>query len=224
MEYKTIIKSKSFYMAIAMFICTMALLYCSRNAMNESSRLVDEVQYVDSVNNYHKIHYSKAFEDLEKENKRLYDSLQSYKKQINHLLQFTYEKEYESGKVVTNNANTIDSVRSKTFVYTSEPSDTFEYKLKINADKEPYWYSLNAKVKEKFTIVNKQSEDGELNHLTIESQGKGNISDVTAFEAKRKKSFKQRFSIGPSITAGYDPLNNRFGLVVGVGVSYDLFK
>ena len=100
----------------------------------------------------------------------------------------------------------------------NEPNDTFQYKLKINSQMEPNWYSLDAKVKNKFTIVNKEEADG-LNHITISDGGSvPSISDVTVF--KKKEKFIKRFSIGPSVTAGYDPINNKFGIMLGVGITY----
>lgn len=54
-----------------------------------------------------------------------------------------------------------------TFEYTSEPNDTFQYNLKVNAVTEPYWYLLNVQTNDKFTIVNKKTDGSELNQITI---------------------------------------------------------
>ena len=188
------------------------------------------MEYYDSLNNYNKIYYSKTFSELKKENKELYDSLKQYKNQIDFLVQFTHEKDYETGKVDTK-PNIVDSVvydtikvnetlMAKTYEYISEPNDTFQYKLNINSYTEPNWYSIKAKVKNKFTIVNK--EDGGVNHITIGSGNGGTVSNVTVFNKKEKRSFWNRFSFGPGVTAGYDPINKQWGVVVGATASFDL--
>jgi hypothetical protein len=126
--------------------------------------------------------------------------------------------------VITPTEVAENEIEAKTFEYLSEPNDTFEYKLKINSEKEPNWYSLSASVKDKFTIVDKKKEGSSISHITIESQGSGDVSDVTVFNKKEnKKKLRDRISIGPGATAGYDPINKKFGLMVGIGVSYDLW-
>ena len=92
----------------------------------------------------------------------------------------------------------------------------------INSYTEPNWYSLNVKTKNKFTIVNKE-EDG-INHITIGSSNKGNISNVTVFNKKEKRKFLSRFSVGPSVTAGYDIVNKQWGITAGASVTFDLTK
>lgn len=232
-----IFKEKCFYISLGFIIVGALVVFFSMKQVKEAQRLVEEVEYIDSTNTYNKIYYEGEISDLRKENKELYDSLKKYKKDIDFLAQFKYKKSYETGIIRTKPTNIVSSsenvikdendvkeiIESKTFEYLSEPNDTFEYKLRINAEKEPNWYSLSANVKDKFTIVNKKKEDSSINHLTIESQGKGEISDVTIFNKKYKKKLKDRVSIGPSATAGYDPINKNFGVMIGIGVSYDLW-
>ena len=40
---------------------------------------------------------------------------------------------------------------------------------------------------------------------------------------KKKRSFKDRFSVGPAVVVGYDPFNKSFGMTIGLGVSFDLW-
>jgi hypothetical protein len=75
-------------------------------------------------------------------------------------------------------------------------------------------------VKNKFTIVNK--EEGGANHITIKPDNGGTITDPTVWKKKEKRSFSDRFSFGPAVTAGYDPLRKEWGVVVGVSVTLDL--
>lgn len=225
-------KKKSFYFILVLFFITCGLIWFSSRQYESSKKLIEEVEYYDSLNNYNKVYYSKTFKELNKENKELYDSLKQYKDKIDFIVQFTHEKDYQTGKIETK-PNVIDSViydtikvsetlMAKTYEYNSEPNDTFQYKLNINSYTEPNWYSLNVKTKNKFTIVNKE-EDG-INHITIGSSNKGNISNVTVFNKKEKRKFLSRFSVGPSVTAGYDIVNKQWGIMAGASVTFDLTK
>lgn len=225
-------KKKSFYFILVLFFITCGLICFSSRQYESSKKLIEEVEYYDSLNNYNKVYYSKTFKELNKENKELYDSLKQYKDKIDFIVQFTHEKDYQTGKIETK-PNVIDSViydtikvsealMAKTYEYNSEPNDTFQYKLNINSYTEPNWYSLNVKTKNKFTIVNKE-EDG-INHITIGSSNKGNISNVTVFNKKEKRKFLSRFSVGPSVTAGYDIVNKQWGITAGASVTFDLTK
>ena len=205
------------------------LVKCSNNQIKESKKLVEEIEYKDSLNRYNKIYYEGKFKDLKKSNKELYDSLKKYKNQVSYLVQFNYEKEYDTGiihtqvkkEIVHDTVFTKEELVARTFEYFSEPNDTFQYNLKINSEKEPNWYSLKTKFKEKFTIVNKEDGNG-MNHITIGSDNGGDINNVTVFKKKEKRKFVDRIGIGPAVTAGYDPINRNFGVMVGVGITYDL--
>ena len=229
---KKLFKEKCFYIVLALFLVTCGLIWFSSRQYESSKKLIEEVEYYDSLNNYNKVYYSKTFKELKKENKELYDSLKQYKDKIDFIVQFTHEKNYQTGKVETK-PNIVDSViydtikvsetlMAKTYEYNSEPNDTFQYKLNVNSYTEPNWYSLNVRTKNKFTIVNKE-EDG-INHITIGSNDNGNISNVTVFNKKEKRKFLSRFSVGPSVTAGYDIVNKQLGIMAGVSVTFDLTK
>jgi hypothetical protein len=167
---------------------------------------------------------------LKKENRELYDSLKQYKDKIDYIVQFYHEKEYNTGQVTTK-PNIIDSVVydtipvtipqiAKTYEYLNEPNDTFQYKLNVNSFTEPNWYSIQAKVKNKFTIVNK--EEGGANHITIKPENGGTITNPTVWKKKEKRNFLDRFSFGPGVTAGYDPINKKWGVMVGASATFDL--
>lgn len=203
---------------------------CYREEVRNSQRLLEEIEFIDTLNNYNRIYYDGQFEELKKVNKELHDSLKKSKDKISYLVQFSYEKTNETGIVYTkpqkqvvknDTVSAVAEVEPTTFVYNSEPNDTFQYELRINSAKEPNWYSLKTRFKDKFTIVNKDDGNG-MNHITIGSGGDGTVSDVTVFKKKEKRKFKDRVSIGPSVTAGYDPFNRNFAVVAGIGVSIDL--
>lgn len=216
------IKQKCLYVVLTLFLITCGLLWFANRQYQSSQRLIEEVEYYDSLNNYNKIYYSKAFKALKKENEELYDSLRKYKDKLDYVIQFSHEKNYNIGKKNSKPIIVHDSIHdtitvkeplvSRTYQYTSEPNDTFQYKLNVNSYTEPNWYSMQAKVKNKFTIVNK--EDNGMNHVTIGSGNGGNISDVTVWK-KDKETFWNKFNIGLGITAGFDPINRQFGVMVG---------
>lgn len=217
----------NFVLIIIWIVSIFMITKCSNDKIRESKKLVDEIEYKDSLNRYNKIYYESTFKDLKKSNKELYDSLKKYKDQVSYLVQFKYEKQYDTGIIHIKKEKVHDTVLvkeqliAKTFEYSSEPNDTFQYNLKINSEKEPNWYSLKTKFKDKFTIVNKEDGNG-MNHITVGSNNGGDISNVTVFKKKEKRGFKDRLGIGPAVTAGYDPINRNFGLMVGVGITYDL--
>lgn len=181
------------------------------------------LEYVDSLKTYNKYYDDSKFSDLKNINKELYDSLKQYKNQIDYLTQFTYEKENTSGKVVIIKQDNKDTIYSapKDFVYESEPNDTFTYKLTINSEKEPNYYKLDTKFKEKFTLVNKTDDSGN-NHLAIGSETKGDVSNVTVYKKKQSMKLVSRFAIGPAVTVGYDPFNKRVAAVCGVSLTFKL--
>lgn len=201
--------------------------------INKKQKGVDVIEYTDSTGTYHKQYYETKFKELKKTNKELYDSLKQYKDKIDYIVQFYHEKEYNTGKVEGSKPKIKDSVVydtipfsvppiARTYEYTAEPNDTFQYKLNVNSFTEPNWYSLNVKTKNKFTIVNK--EENGVNHITIDPENGGTITDPTIFKKKKSKTFFSRFSVGPSVTGGYDVINKNFGVMVGASVTYDLTK
>lgn len=222
-------KYSSWIIAILIVLIIGLVAYFNRE-LQKKQKEIDEIEYTDTTGTYHKIYYEKKFKELKKENRALYDSLKKYKDKIDYIVQFYHEKEYNTGQVHTK-PNIIDSVVydtipyvvppiAKTYEYLSEPNDTFQYKLNVNSFTEPNWYSIQAKVKNKFTIVNK--EEGGANHITIKPENGGTITNPTVWKKKEKRGFFNRFSFGPGVTAGYDPINKQWGVVVGVSATFDL--
>ena len=223
-------KYSSWIIAILIVLIVAIVVYFNYK-LNEKQKLIDNIEYTDSTGTYNKIYLEEQFSALKKQNRELYDSLKKYKDQIDYIVQFTHKQEYHTG-VVTTKPNIKDSTVydtipftvppiAKTYEYKSEEADTFQYKLNVNSFTEPLWYSLDVKTKNTFTIVNK--EENGTNHITIEPGSGGEITDVTAFKNK-KTTFWKRFAVGPSVTAGYDVVNNNFGIMVGGSVTFDLTK
>ncbi len=230
---KVIKEYSSLIIAILIALIVGLTVYFNYQLNKKQKTIIDQIEYIDTAGTYHKYYYEKKFKELKYENKELYDSLKKYKDKIDYIVQFYHEKEYNIGKDDNAKPKIKDSVVydtipitlpqiAKTYEYTSEPNDTFQYKLNVNSLTEPIWYTLNAKVKNKFTIVNKE-ENGQ-NHITIDPNSGGTITDPTVFKKKNNKGFWNKFSIGPSVTAGYDIINKNFGVMPGISVTYDLTK
>ena len=223
-------KEKCIYVVIILFLMVCGLVWFAYDCKEKTNNLVEEVEYYDSLHRYNKIYYSKAFSALKKENKQLYDSLKQYKDKIDFILEFTHESSHNTG-VVTTKPVIKDSVVhdtvplivpqiARTYEYKGEQTDTFQYKLNVNSYTEPLWYSLDVKVKNKFTIVNKEVNG--TNHLVIDPHGNGTVDDVTVFHKDKKKTVWDRISVGPSVTAGYDLVNKQWGITAGASVTFDL--
>lgn len=222
-------------LGIILWIISLCLVYfLTTSQLNKTNDLLNKnnVEYVDSNKTYNKFYNETTFNELKNNNKTLYDSLKQYKSQIDYLTQFAYTKTYSTGKIITNkqnnntnnNQNIInDSLKPKDYIYTNEPNDTFTYKLTINAEKEPNYYILDTKLKEKFTLVNKTDDNGN-NHITIQGDTKGDITNVTTYKKKQNTPFLKRFAVGPAVTVGYDPFNNRVTAVCGISLTFNLLK
>lgn len=222
MEVKSFLKYVNTVISIAILII-LVLLIVAFFKMKATGKIIENIEYADSTLVYNQIYYEQTISELKKENRELYDSLVSKNKKIDYLISFKAQKEYKIDTVFIQEPDTTKD--NKTYEYKSQPNDTLTYELKINSSAMPNWYSLKMKTSEKFMIVNKEYENG-MNHITIGGGG-GNggteISDVTVFNKKEKKKFKDRFIIGPSVTAGYDVVNNKVGITAGIGITFDLW-
>lgn len=205
--------------------------------------------YNDTTGLYKKIYESREFVALQTENKALYDSLKQYREQIDYMVQFTYSKSYSTDTVwitktktktkvekvpvpvtVAQTQTRVDTVYQnvdedetiKTYEYAGTDRDTINYRLQIGSTREPDWYKLDMSLTDQITIVNK-TENG-MNETDIQTGKIGVISDVTTFHKSDKVSFWKRFTVGPTVTAGYDVINKKVGVTVGVGVTFNLLK
>lgn len=226
------VTKKCLITVLTILLIAIGLLCFTQYKLVQTKKKIDEIEFKDSTNTYNKVYYETSIKELKKKNRQLYDSLEASKDRIDYLVQFTAKQEYNTGKVIIKKQTVHDTVYvdslqfadSKTFEYTNvNPNDTMTYKLQINAKEEPNWYSLNIKTNTQFTIVNKEGENGQ-NHITIgDNTHSADITDVTVFK-KKKKTFWNRFGVGPSITAGYDLTHKEWGIMAGASVTYDLTK
>ena len=221
-------KKNAVYLIMGLTIVCLSIALAL--SLRTNSRLNGIIAYNDSTHTTTILSYDKDFKELKKENRQLYDSLKQYKNEIEYLIEFTYHKQYNSGKVVTNGddksifANVNDEyVELSDSVYTyKQNTDTLSYNLEICSKTEPKWYSLTANLNEKFILSNRNI-DG-VNETTITTSSVSAISDITVYNKKEKRSVLDRFVVGPQIGVGYDVNNNKLGVQIGVGITYDLFR
>lgn len=228
-------KYKLIKLILALLVLILISFFVFKRCSNSKNK--DNVEYVDKKGTYHKEFKDGKFSDLKKENKELYDSLKKYKKEIDYLVQFKYNKRYKTDKVIVKTTE-IKKVpiyikndkgefiekkeEAKTYEYQNKPNDSIEYKLKINSVREPNWYSLDVNVHDKITLVNKKEENG-INHLTINTDNKANVTDVTTFKKKEKKNIFNKIAIVPGIYYGYDIKNKKIGYGIGITLGYNIF-
>ena len=208
------------WILIAVLFVVIGFLSIKMYNINKNTEIqIEQIhQQNEETQRYTAIYYDQTIASLKKTNKDLYDSVKVYKDQIDYLIQFKYNKEYVIDTVYCDTTNVQDE-EIKVFEYTNEVNDTLQYQLTLGSVREPSWYKLNFDVSEEFTIINRK--DDEMNITTIDPTNNGTISDVTILKQKQT-TFWDNFSFGPSITTGYDILNNTFGIMVGVSVVYKI--
>lgn len=180
----------------------------------------ENIAYYDTVEKEYVVVYDDSkINELKKENSELYSQIKQYKKDIDYLVQFKNTTVYVTDTVYIDNTK-VDKEELKVFKYSNTTkNDTLNYDLQIASTAEPDWYKLQVEVSEEFTIINRKT-DGD-NITTITPSNGGTISDVTVHKQKQE-TFWSNFGIGPSITAGYDVVNNQFGVVVGISATYNI--
>lgn len=211
-------KDNVIYGLLIFVICLLMYKLHTISKITEE-QIVEIEQFDETEGMYTKLYYDQTIESLKKENKELYDSLKAYKDEIDYLVQFNYEKEYSTGKVEIEKNDTVKE-EVKTFEYSNEQNDTLEYDLKIGSITEPSWYSIDFKLSDKFTIVNKKMEDA--NKIEISTDNKGMINNTTVLRKKEKYNFLDNIALGPSITCGYDFAKKEPEFIVGVAITYDI--
>lgn len=162
-------------------------------------------------------YYSKTIKELKKENTDLYNRIKN-QSNISSALQFKWTYTFKTDTVRTDPNDT-----SEIKVY-SVKNDTINYDLHVKA-KQIEWYILNFQVNDKFTIINRKDGDSNETQIT-NTNNNANVSDVTTFTPKEKKSFLHKFVVGPQIGMGMSITPNQSltpQFFVGIGITYNLF-
>lgn len=222
-------KSETTLKIVVIVLAVFLLILCGY-IVHLNRKIEKNVQTIETVttqdNKYTQFYYEREFKELKKENKELYDSLKNQQDYITSLSRFNYKVHHTVDTVLIEKneplPSEVENLSDSTYHYANE-TDSLSYDLLINSKVEPNWYALDVDVKDEFTIVNKQYADGRL-ATNIESNHKGEISDITSWQKPTKKKWYQRFAVGPAVTVGYDPINKNAGLVVGVSATWNILE
>ena len=218
---KKITVNKYVFIVIGVIIAILCVLviYFNHKAASNALKVIDTFEQ-DGI--YSQVYYEREFNALKEENKQLYDSLKNQKDKITSVAQFKYKKIFVTDTVYIENEipSGLESLPDNTYVYSSD-TDTVSYELQINSKVEPNWYQLKAEINDKFTIVNKDYGNGQ-QVTTVETDSNAELSDFTAWQKPQTKKWYQRFAVGPTVSAGFDPINRNVGFTIGVGITYDI--
>lgn len=165
-------------------------------------------------NMYLKIYDSQSIEALKKENQALYDSIK-HLNNVESAVEIEYVYKYISDTIYV---ESNDKPCKKDSIYHYENNtDSINYKLDIKAyDLE--WHKLDLSVNDKFTIITKEKNN---KVETSINTNYGEINNTTMWH--RKKTWKDRIVIGPSIGAGFGTINKNFDVYVGGSVTIDVW-
>ena len=194
------------------------VLFLGRNDVKRERELAKDETYV-------RIYESQTIEALKKKNRELYDSLNvvsaykpesaiQFKYKYRYRTDTIYKTEFVTEYVYLDNGEIADSV-----YHYSKDNDTIKTDIDVKAQNLE-WVNVNAEINDKFMIISRVN-NGQV-ETTINHSTNGEISDVTMWHKKR--SFKDRLFLGPSINAGYDPVSKRFSPTIGLSFGIDLLK
>ena len=212
------------HVVTVVIIAILSFKLCS--VYMETEKHVDHIVTVNNNGKFQKIFNDRELSELKMENKHLYDSIKGLEEQITYLATFKYKYEH-IGDTIKNASNDsiVESDNDTTTniykYYNPKLDDAFKYELTIGSKKPIDWYKLDFTLDDKFIIVNRK--EGNVNETTIESENKGNVEGGFTYSKSNKKKFLDRFVFGPSVTAGYDVVNNKPGIMVGFSATYDLW-
>ena len=97
-------------------------------------------------------------------------------------------------------------------------NDTVKTNIEIKAN-ELKWCNVSTEINDKFTLITQSDED--TNEVITEVKHSPNVEIQETTMWHKKKKWTDNFHHGPSVTAGYDVINKRFGMVVGYSIIYE---
>lgn len=198
-------------MSISLILGGISLyrVYTSMKEYKEMISLIESEKYengkLTSVNMDKEISY------LKEQNKALYDSVKKYKDDVKYVIQFKYLKEYKTDTVYVKDTEANEKVN--VYSYENEENDSIQYQLNIGSIEEPNWYSLNFKLKDEFTIINRNNNN--VNHTTIESANGGLIDNTTIFNKKEREKWIDNWTVGFSVGGGYGFTSHKIDIWIG---------
>lgn len=209
----------------------MLLLCCSINKCskdkseyrNNIEALNDSIRYVQDKNGNlvaTKLAFEAQLKDLKLLNSDLYDELESLRKKGNDITSGVHV----SGTVQNPKQDTIYIVSQDTIERGFEKNFAFNNEFRklegrvsysdnqvgLNIDRDEMYFDYT------IAIDNK-------NNILIRSTNPYIVyKEISGFQIPKEK--KKRWYLGPSISAGYDPISGRFSPTVGVSIGYGILR
>lgn len=220
---------------VALLLGACAFIFFQRNEVLKERNIAAKERYV-------KQYQAEELSTLKKRNKELYDSIMAYSdKKPESALEIRYKYKYKTDTIyktefklktvpkevvkkvpvpgdtvfITETMAVLDSIW-----HYEKDNDTIQTLIDIKA-KDLEWVKVDAVIHDKFTIINRTDNNGNV-ETTIDHSPNVEIDGVTAWH--KKKSWKDRLFIGPTIGVGYDPVHKKVGPNVGISIGFNLWK
>lgn len=173
----------------------------------------ENVKIQQSEEKYVQIYESQKIAALEKQNKELYDSIKNLKN-VESAIEIKYVY-----KTKTDTITVEKFTQKEDSIWTVEvDNDTVKTNIEIKAN-DLKWCNVTTEINDTFKIVTQHNED--TNEVITEIEHSPNV-EITGMDAwHKKKKWTEHFHHGPSITAGYDIINQRFGMMIGYSIIFE---
>lgn len=167
---------------------------------------------IQTEESYVKIYESQKLAALQKENAALYDSIKNLKN-VESAIEIKYVY-----KTKTDTIEVEKFIQKEDSIWSVElDNDTVKTNIEIKAN-DLKWCNVATEINDKFTIITQHNEETNEVITEIEHSPNVTINNMDAWHTKKK--WTDNFHHGPSITAGYDLINNNFGIMIGYSIIY----
>lgn len=193
------------WILIGVLVAACVIVFIGKKNIARERDIAKEEAYI-------KIYQTQTIEDLKKKNQELYDSITSLSAhgEPESALQIKYKYVTKTDTVTkTQFVQGKDSV----YHYVSD-NDTIRTEIDVKA-KDFDWAKTSTTVNDKFTIITRKGDNGTM-ETTIGHSSNVEVEKVDAW--RKKTTFKDRITVGPSVGVGYGVFNKKFDLYVGVSV------
>lgn len=181
-----------------------------RNSKNVNENLIEDASFQKNETQYVDISRDKTLNDLKKENRELYDSINKLSN-VKEAIQIKYITKYSSNKVNMDSTN----IGQDSIYHYSQSTDTISYDLDIKG-KDVEWFKLNFSLRDSLMLVTR-SLNGQ-NETTITHGMNTTITDVTTFVPKKtfSQKLKERTYFGVGIGVGYGLISKKPDIYIGI--------
>lgn len=192
---------------LIIFLVGFAFYYASRYKADSAKFIQKEKE-----STYKLIYYSQNLNSLKKENRDLYNALDSIKN-VESAIEYKYVYSFQTDTITIDNivVNEADSIYSYTF-----DNDTIMFNMNAKAANIE-WMQGGFSVRDRFRIITK-NDDGRI-ETTIQTTTPGSVIESPTVWRK-KDSWLKNVYIGPTVGVGYGLTSNKFDAWVGVSVGY----